>query len=355
MATGEISTRNVTANVDVWGRSSTRNETKGVNNPQQYVEMELAYSETLATFSTELWVLIVVAVAGGGSFVSLMFIIFVVYKVCAGLLVKRYIGLGIFLLITCICLYLSVLPFAFSPSKEVCAARIFVPSMSYTLCFAALITKVMSLRSYKYIGLGGEISNLNQFLTVVFISAVQVAIGVQHMVMKDHLHVTKSGSDDNVFYACFYDRKELVLNQVYVMCVIVICALYSITVRNETKNMGEAKLILIHSWLCIPVWAAWITALFILGRDFVELTFCAGILATATFTILIVFVPKLHRIARLKYDVKKSGMENGAYKIDTDFTFDRPYTLPGASRTSFKYSEKTNPKSISTFDSTLSY
>jgi hypothetical protein len=29
-------------------------------------------------------------------------------------------------------------------------------------------------------------------------------------------------------------------------------------------------------------------------------------------------VPKLHKIAKLKYDVKKSGVQNGGYKIDTD-------------------------------------
>ncbi|KAK3103160.1 hypothetical protein FSP39_016900 [Pinctada imbricata] len=337
------------------GVENERNETSTGNKSELYTEMELVYSSETGSFMSELWILILVAVAAGGAFVTLMFIFYVTYKVCAGLLIKRYIGLGIFLLFSVISLYLSIIPFAFSPSKNVCAARIFVPGVAYTLCFAALTTKLMTLRSYKYIGLGGEISNLNQFLTVLFVSTVQIAVGVQHLVLKDKLHVFKTGSDDIILYACFYDRKELVLNMIYVMCLIVICAFYSISVRKETKNMGEAKLILMCSWICIFVWVAWITVLFVQPRDYVEPALCIGVLTTATLVVLIVFVPKLHRIARLKYDVKKSGMENGAYRIDSDFMFERPYTLPPTTRNSFKYSEKTNPRSLSSFDTSLSY
>ncbi|KAJ8301933.1 hypothetical protein KUTeg_020920 [Tegillarca granosa] len=323
--------------------------------PEPSPRTDLEFFGTTQQFNSELWAIVVLTISCGSALVSLMFIVYVIMKVCGGLLQKRYIGLGIMLLVSIVTMYLSVLPFVFTPGENICSLRFFLPGLTYALTFAVIMAKLMSLRAYKLIGLGGEISNLNQFLTVLFVTGVQLAIGIHWWIKQGSLFVVDTSLPDVTQYACKFDKTEFVIYLVYIMFLIVLAAFYAILVRNETKNMGEAKLILISSWMTIAVWVAWIAVLIIQPKDYEEPTVCVGIIVTASVTILVVFVPKLHRISKLKYDVKKSaGMENGGYKIDPDFLFERPYTLP-AMRTSFKYSEKTNPKSISKFDSSLSY
>ncbi|XP_062600513.1 uncharacterized protein LOC134262138 [Saccostrea cucullata] len=333
------------------------NATEEVSHVDPYAKMELEFFKSTAELSKELWTIIVLIIGIGGAFAALCFVIYVFHKVCAGLLSKRYVGLGILLLFSIIFLFLSVLPFVFTPSEIVCSTRFFIPGFAYTLSFATVMAKIMSLRSYKLIGLGGELSNVNQFLTVLFITGVQIAVGVHFWYIEENklgFLRTRLDEENQPEYACVFDRTEFVKYLVFVMFLIVLCAIYSIFVRKETKNMGEAKFIMVYSWLCIPIWVAWVVTLIVLPRNWAEVIVCIGILTCATLMTLIVFLPKLHRISRLKYDVEHSGTQNGGYKLDSDFMFERPYTLPTSSN-SFKYSEKANPKFISSFDTSLSY
>lgn len=318
-------------------------------------DAEKLYFNSSGAFENKLWLIVVLAVACGGVAACLLFFVYVIYKTCVGLLNKRYIGLGILLLLSLMALYLSVLPYVFTPSEVGCTARHLLPSITYSIVYATCLSKLMSLRAYKLIGLGGELSNLNQFLSVTFISGVQIAISVQYVSIKGSFlerHIIESEET----YSCKFEREEFVVYLVYDMFLIIVCSLYALTVRKEKKNMGEAIFILICSWINIALWIAWVAVMMIISREFVELTICVGILACATVITATVFVPKLHKISKLKYDVKKSGVQNGGYKIDTDFMFERPHTLPGGFKNSYNMSPtRTNPKSISAFDSGLSY
>lgn len=335
--------------------TNINNTDEATEKPEPYQDPDMIFYSSSAKFNKKLWTIIVLAIACGGVGASMLFIVYVIYKTCIGCLNKRYIGLGILLLLSITALYLSVLPFLFTPSEMGCTARYLLPGISYALVYATCLAKLMSLRSYKLIGLGGEISNLNQFLTVTFVSGVQIAISVQYVALKGPFMETRL-MDDEQMYACKFDKEVFVMYLIYDMLLIVICSLYALTVRKEKKNMGEAIFILISSWINIVLWTAWIAVTFIISHDYVELTICTGMLACATVVVLTVFVPKLHKISKLKYDVKKNGVQNGGYKIDTEFMFERPHTLPGGFRSSYNMSpQKTNPKSISTFDSSMSY
>ncbi|XP_060078999.1 uncharacterized protein LOC132558444 [Ylistrum balloti] len=318
---------------------------------------DLLFYDTSAEFDNMLWAVMVLIVSLGGAFVVLMFMFYVIYKVCIGFLYRRYIGLGMLMLLSVIFLYLAVVPFVFTPSDRVCACRRFIPGLAYAFLFATILAKLMALRAYKLIGLGGELSSINQFLAIIFITGIQIALGVQWLVYENNFVITRG--DTVMQYACIFDKFDFVKYLSYVMFIIILCAVYSLTVRNEKKNLGEARLILIASWITIFVWIAWLVVIYVEPRDYVEPTICIGMIACATVILMVVFVPKLYRITNLKYDIKDSGMENGGLgKVDAEFIFERPFTLPASSTseaTSFKYSDKTNPKSISTFDTTMSY
>ncbi|XP_046561110.1 uncharacterized protein LOC124270135 [Haliotis rubra] len=315
---------------------------------------DAVFYETSGRFNGELWATIIVTISAAGAFVTFILIFYVIYKVCAGALAKRYVGLGLLLLVGVLLLYLAVLPFVFTPSDTVCGLRFFAPGFTYCLCFATVFIKMTSIRDYKLIGLGGEVSNLNQFLSVFFVTSVQIAIGIQYWVLKAPF-VTEKSTGSQTFYACAFQRSEFLVYLVYVMFLLVLSSLYGIGVRKEQKNMGEARLLLTSSWLCVFVWVAWTIVLMVLDVTLIEPVVSAGIMACATLMLTVIFIPKIHMVARLKYDVSKqtNSMQNG-YKVDPDFMFERPYSLPGTLTSSYS-SVKTYPKSIEHFDSSLSY
>lgn len=328
------------------------------------LDYEMGYKNSSAKFQKDLWVLIVVIIAGTGSLLTLTLMVYIMCKVCAGALMRRYLALGILLLVGMVFLFLSVLPFLFSPSENVCGTRFFAHGFSYAFCYAIMLTKMMSLRDYKYIGLGGEISRINQMLTVFFITSVQVAIGVQWWVLKTPVVYTEAmfeaGENDalleTTYYACDFVRKDFVFYHSYVIFLLVLCCLYSLGVRKETKNMNEARLLLICSWFCLALWIGIVVTLMILDRKYLEAICAIGILANALSMVVIIYLPKLTAISRLKYDVseQKAHKENG-YKLDPDFQFERPYSLPGTLHSSITDKALTYPRSLATFDTSLSY
>ncbi|KAL3853428.1 hypothetical protein ACJMK2_016966 [Sinanodonta woodiana] len=326
------------------------------------------YEETTAAFIPDLWRIIVLIIACSGAAITLILLIYILSKVCTGALIRRYIILGVLLLAAIVFLFMSIFPFLFSPSEPGCGMRFFAHGFSYAFAFAIILTKMMTLREYRYIGLGGEISRLNQILSVFFLTGVQIAIGVQWWVLKTplfveekHLRVTGNISENITYYACEFQRDDFVAYNVFVMLLIVICSLYGILVRNESKNMGEARLLLICSWTSVGIWTAWIIVLFVLPRQHSEFVVSIEMLVSAVSMLAIIYLPKLTTIAKLKYDVseRESGeksRQNG-YKIDSGFHFERPYSLPETLDNTDSFLNKYHgyPRSLQTFDTSLSY
>ncbi|KAK3579379.1 hypothetical protein CHS0354_029681 [Potamilus streckersoni] len=326
------------------------------------------YGETTASFIPDLWRIIVLIIACSGAAITLILMLFILSKVCTGALIRRYIILGILLLVAIVFLFISIFPFLFSPSESGCGMRFFAHGFSYAFAFAIILTKMMTLRDYRYIGLGGEISRLNQVLSVFFLTGVQIAIGVQWWVLKrpffieeKYSKVTANTTENITYYACEFQRIDFVAYNVYVMLLVVVCSLYGILVRKESKNMGEARLLLIFSWTSVGIWTSWIIVFFVLPRQHSEFIVSLEMLVSAVAMLAIIYLPKLTTIAKLKYDVseRESGeksRQNG-YKIDSGFYFERPYSLPETldNTDSFLNKYQGYPRSLQTFDTSLSY
>ncbi|CAG5121872.1 unnamed protein product [Candidula unifasciata] len=310
---------------------------------------------TTGEFINNLWAIIALAIASFGALLSLIFAVYVVYKVTQKALGKRFVSLGLTLLLSVALLYMAILPFVFTPSEAVCALRYFFTGLSYTLCFAVILVKLMSLQSYKLIGLGGEVSKVNQFLTTFFIVGVQISIGVQWWLNNKPAMYLITDSSGVTKYLCNFNPREFVSYHAYVMVLILICCSYAISVRNEKKNLGEAKLLLACSCTCVVIWGTWLPCLVLLDRRWADVIICAGILSCATAVLLIIFIPKIHMVSRLKYDVsQKTNVRNG-HSIDTDFLYERPYSLPGTLTSTFSSAKMNYPKTASSFDADVNY
>ena len=328
------------------------------------LDSEKGFVDSSAEFDRKLWSIVVIIIAMSGCVITLGMMMYIMCKVCAGALIRRYLVLGVLLLVAMMFLFLSVLPFVFTPSEIGCGMRFFAHGFSYAFCYAIMLTKMTSLRDYKYIGLGGDVSRLNQLLSVFFITGVQIAIGVQWWVLGGSMLVQTivpekmAAEIQNVtYYACAFERKDFIAYHSYVMLLLVICCFYSISVRKETKNMKEARLLLVCSWFCLALWIALVITFLILKREYLDAIAAIGLVANALSMMVIIYLPKLTVIARLKYEISDKGgkrMENG-YKVDTDFQFERPYSLPGTMHSTFTDKNATLTRSLAAFDSSLSY
>ncbi|XP_076448223.1 metabotropic glutamate receptor 2-like [Babylonia areolata] len=314
------------------------------------------WHEERGVFIREAWAWSVLAVTVVGAVTALSFIFYVMFKVWQGALARRYIGLGLLLLLSITLLYLSSLPFLFTPSPAVCGLRYSLPCVALCLCLGCVLVKLMALQDYRTIGLGGELSGVNQGLSVFFIVLVQVSVSVQWWIFRGpFLEETPDPTTGLPKVSCLFLPNHLALNLVFVLFLLLLCALYSLSVRKEKKNMGEARLLLAGSWVVAVLWVIWLPALLLLPERYASLVTSAGVLGTASALLVVVFVPKVRMVAGLKYDLaKKQAVRNG-YSVDTDFLYERPYSLPGTLTSTYS-SIRTYPKSVTAnFDSSLSY
>ncbi|KAH3819850.1 metabotropic glutamate receptor 3-like [Dreissena polymorpha] len=341
--------------------SDGKNQTLSAN-----LDKDMGFVNTTGEFQRGLWQIITIVIAGSGAFLALILLLYLICKLFGGGLLRRHLVLGIPLLFATMLLLLSVLPFVFSPSEAVCGLRYFAHGLSYALCFGILLTKMMSLRDYKFVGLGGDVSKVNQLLLAFFIAAVQIAIGVQWWVLRSPVLITVNVTElvdgqvrKNTYYACDFTRRDFISYHSYVIFLIVLCCLYSFSIKSSLRNTKEvsSKVLVVCAWFCLALWIAIIVTFFVLTRDFLEAICAIGLLANAMSILLIIFLPTVTLISRLKYDVAKSpgDRNSNGYKLDTDFQFERPYSLPSTLHSAITDKSLTMPRSLATFDTSLSY
>ena len=328
------------------------------------LDQEMGFVDSSNKFETELWKIIVVIIAGTGVLMTLILMLYIMCKICSGRLVKRYLVIGVPMLIAMLLLFLSVIPYVFTPSEEICGMRYFAHGFSYSLCFASILTKMMSLKDHKLVGLGGNVSKVNQLLLIFFMVSVQVAIGVQWWVLRKPVLLTEvlteqynGGLKQTTYYACDFDRKDFIAYHSYVIFLIALCCIYSLSIRNNGKDSKDvsARVLSVCSWFCLFLWIAIIVTFFVLERKLLEAVCSIGLLAVALSVLLIVFLPTISAISRLRYDVSDKNRKENGYKLDPDFQFERPYSLPGTLHTSINDKNMTYPRSLATFDTSLSY
>jgi hypothetical protein len=77
-------------------------------------------------------------------------------------------------LFACMSLFLGSMLFLFEPTPALCSIKSSVHNLSLCLLFGSLLIQSMYLRANKSLGLGGNVSQVNQLLTLGFIVATQV-------------------------------------------------------------------------------------------------------------------------------------------------------------------------------------
>jgi len=195
-------------------------------------------------YISRVWAMVVIAIAITGVFISLYMLVYVLQRMCDGTLNGNQV-LGILLLLGIIMMYASVVLFVLPPSKILCNLRVFVPSIATAICFGILLLKAMQLRSFVSLGLGGRVSALNQFITLMFIVAVQVAVNIQWFFSPHPEHnydrIGESFDTGLVIQECFYSPHHYLYLHIYLGCLISVVFFYGTSVLKIRRNYNEAK------------------------------------------------------------------------------------------------------------------
>ncbi|EEC12176.1 hypothetical protein IscW_ISCW024578, partial [Ixodes scapularis] len=200
-------------------------------------------------------------------------------KLCEGVVRKGHQLTSLLLLLSVVGLFLAGLLFTFRPRPRLCAAQQLAHHTSYAFAFGCLLLKGMHLNAMQSAGLGGRASGLNQFLTICFLVAVQLAVEAQAWML------SPPG-------ACQLNQARFLLHQLYPCLVLALAVLMAFRTRNSAYHRRDARSLLCTSLLAVPVLAAGHTAFLLLAQGEPQVATLGFSLVTTGFLLLVgIFAP----------------------------------------------------------------
>jgi len=227
----------------------------------------------------------------------------------------RTVWLGQILLLAILLSYLVVFVFAFKPTVVVCSLERFGVGVCYALMLSVLFVKILIVLSPKTDS--GFLKFGHQVMVLLLVWAIQIAINSQWLILapsetESYGIVKVTGPLDRTetlegqrcsatkFETLFFDT---LASLVFVLLVHFIILIVTLVAFNRGKRQGkvnsETRWILLAMSVNTVLWLLWILiGAFLLGAGMA--TVAIGLWAIATSTLIIMFVPKLHKLATLK-------------------------------------------------------
>uniref|UniRef100_A0A224YZH7 Glutamate-gated metabotropic ion channel receptor subunit grm2 n=1 Tax=Rhipicephalus zambeziensis TaxID=60191 RepID=A0A224YZH7_9ACAR len=230
------------------------------------------------------WTLAVVIMSGLGILLSAYVAVFLLMKLCEGVVRKGHQLTSLLLLLSVVSLFLSALLFTFRPKPRLCAVQQLAHHTSYAFAFGALLLKGMHLNAMQSAGLGGRASGLNQLLTICFLVAVQMALEAQAWMLSPPRW-------------CKLNQTRFLLHQAYPCVVLALAVLMAFRTRNCSYHRRDARSLLCTSLLAVPILAAGHTAFLLLGPGEHQIAALSFALIATGFLILVgIFAPYLRAL-----------------------------------------------------------
>ena len=244
-------------------------------------------------YISRVWAMVVVAIGITGVFLTMYILVYVLLRMCDGTLHGNQV-LGILLLLGIMMMYGSIVMFVLPPGALMCNLRVFIPSLAVTMCYGILLLKLMQLRALVALGLGGRVSSLNQFVTLLFIVAVQFAIDLQWFLSK---HETEGWRPDDL-NECNHPHQTYILLHAYIGILILVVFVYGTSVLKIRRNYNEARWVTLAAVLSIPIGVTWTLIVLFAPSHMQEPTAAICFLASATVILFTIFIPKLATISK---------------------------------------------------------
>ncbi|KAK7487802.1 hypothetical protein BaRGS_00020943 [Batillaria attramentaria] len=283
--------------------------------------------------------------AGLGILSVIVFEIYILYKLLGTSMGHKWrtMWLGQLLLFGVFLSYLTLFAYLPVPTKATCGITRFGVGVSYSICFAVLLVKLMVIltsKSSENSLLPGDVESPNylkgiyQFLMFVFVVGVQVVIDTQWLITVPPEAVKVTANSGEMVWICNhytfrasssledmsgFVRNEFenhVLSLVYIMFLILITTLLALNAHGIITNHRESVFIGIASGFSIPIWLAW-TLVGGLNRDhdwaheFGDGCIAFGLFLTATLILFSMFLPKVRQLVNM-------GVEGIYFEDDRD-------------------------------------
>nr|XP_053649863.1 uncharacterized protein LOC128700607 [Cherax quadricarinatus] len=187
------------------------------------------------------WAFSVLVVACLGVVVSLYVAVYVALRVCDGTLTGPQV-LGAILLLGVMGLYASCVVYVLPPTSMTCAVREWAPPMCLALCYGILLVKSMHLRALVSVGVGGEVSQVNLHVSLLFMLSVQGALCVLgHAGGLDigEEPLVKNGLNGN--RQCGQKRIAILATRVYLILLLFLSLILATVNRKIQRNHNEVK------------------------------------------------------------------------------------------------------------------
>lgn len=265
------------------------------------------------------WVMIVVVLVVIGLLAVIIVEFIIIYKVARlGGVPWRSIWLGQTLLAGILLSYLTLIAFIFKPNTMSCSAIRFMTGVSYALMLAVLFVKVLIVMSPKT--QSGFLKLGHQVLILIIVWSVQIAINTEWLIVipseihskeiKQWIHNGESESEYSYegtvckstrLSSLFFDMLASFVFIMLLRLIVLVIALFSYkrSRSHEGKGSSESRWILVTTVVTTVIWIVWILVGSFLP-DSGMASIAIGLWFTATAKLLIVFIPKLHKLATLK-------------------------------------------------------
>lgn len=279
------------------------------------------------------WIIAIGVCAGLGIVCVLVFEVYILYKLMGTKIGKQWrtMWLGQLLLFGIFCSYLTLFAYLFTPTKATCGITRFGVGVSYAMCFAILLVKLMVLLTSKTSAdtlLPGDVDSPNylrgiyQFLMFIFVVGVQVVIAVQWLIQvpPDAVQVM-SNTGEHVWICNHYtwsledgwedmtkfvrtDFENHLISLTYIMFLIVLTTLIAMKAHGIITNHRESVFIGIAAGFSIPVWVAWglvggLNKDHKYAQEFGDASTAFGLFITVTLILFAMFLPKVRQLVNM--------------------------------------------------------
>ena len=198
------------------------------------------------------WALTILITSIIGTLLTLYTFTFLLMKSCEGALGRsNRQAIASLHLFAIICLFIGALLYVFEPTPFSCTLRASIHNLTLSLLFGTLLLRAMYLRAAKWIGLGGQISSANQFLTLSFIIGVQIALEAQTW---KYLGPWSNIVTANLPTFCRPDSGEYLYSQAYLIVIFFLLLIFSWTSRHQPFTSNEGSHLFTATALMAPIY-----------------------------------------------------------------------------------------------------
>lgn len=194
----------------------------------------------------------------------------------------------------------SIFAILAKPYDVTCALSRFLPGLSFSMIYAALLTKTNRIARI----LAGSkkrfptrkpvfMSATAQVLITCFLIGIEVLISLW-MLNQEPPREKYTHTMNSTILECDTTPQGVVVPLAFVFFLIILCTLYALKTRNVPENFNEAKFIGFCMYTTCVIWIAFVPIYFESDAKVITLCMCTTFSALETWAFL--FIPKLYII-----------------------------------------------------------